>query len=57
MPLGERLDMWRNFVARTAEEVVTARDIEVAGEIGEVRGYDGEALAAPLPPPGGLKPR
>jgi quercetin 2,3-dioxygenase len=57
VPLGERLVMWWNFVARTSEEVVTARDKWAAGEFGEVRGYDGDPLAAPPLPPGGLKPR
>jgi hypothetical protein len=49
--------MWWNFVARTNEEIVTARNAWVAGAFGEVQGYAGEPLAAPPLPPGGLKPR
>ena len=49
--------MWWNFVARTAEQIVTARDAWVAGDFGEVRGSSGEPLAAPPLPPGGTKPR
>jgi len=57
VPLGERLIMWWNFVARTNVEIVTAREAWVAGSFGEVRGYTGEPLAAPPLPPGELKPR
>jgi quercetin 2,3-dioxygenase len=57
VPLGERLIMWWNFVARSAAEIVTARDAWTNGTFGEVRGYAGEPLAAPPLPPGELKPR
>ena len=57
VPLGERLVMWWNFVARTGEEIAVARDAWVNGEFGEVRGYQGNPLAAPPLPPGGLKAR
>lgn len=57
VPLGERLVMWWNFVARTAAEITAARDAWAAGEFGEVRGYAGDPLAAPPLPPGGLKAR
>jgi len=57
VPLGEKLVMWWNFVARTSEEIVTARNAWTAGTFGEVRGYAGEPLAAPPLPPGELKPR
>jgi quercetin 2,3-dioxygenase len=43
-----------NFVARTGEEVVTARNAWVAGEFGQVAGYAGDPLLAPALPPGGL---
>lgn len=48
-PLGESLILWWNFVARTQEEIVTARaDWEAQHErFGEVRGYAGARLAAP----------
>jgi quercetin 2,3-dioxygenase len=49
--------MWWNFVARTAQEITTARDAWIAGQFGEVRGYGGNPLPAPPLPPGGLKAR
>jgi quercetin 2,3-dioxygenase len=57
VPLGERLVMWWNFVARTGEEIAVARDAWMNGEFGEVRGQAGDPLAAPPLPPGGLKAR
>jgi quercetin 2,3-dioxygenase len=49
--------MWRNFVGRTGEGVVTARNAWVAGEFGQVGGYAGDPLPAPALPPGGLTAR
>jgi len=47
-PLGESVLMWWNFVARTAEEIVSAREDWQAGRrFGEVRGYPGQRLEAP----------
>jgi len=47
-PLGESVLMWWNFVARTAEEIVSAREDWQAGRrCGEVRGYPGTRLDAP----------
>ncbi|HZM48905.1 MAG TPA: pirin family protein [Vicinamibacteria bacterium] len=47
-PLGESVLMWWNFVARTADEIVSAREDWQAGRrFGEVRGYPGERLEAP----------
>ena len=57
VPLEEKLVMWWNFVARTHEEIVTARDAWGNGQFGEVRGYDGDPLSAPPLPPGELKAR
>jgi quercetin 2,3-dioxygenase len=57
VPLGERLIVWWTFVARTNDEIVTARNAWATGAFEEVRGYAGEPLAAPPLPPGGLKPR
>ena len=57
VPLGERLIMWWNFVGRTEEDIVTARDAWVAGEFGQVAGYAGDPLPAPALPPGGLVAR
>lgn len=56
-PLREKLVMWWNFVARTHEEIVTARNAWGNGEFGEVRGYAGDPLTAPPLPPGELKAR
>jgi redox-sensitive bicupin YhaK (pirin superfamily) len=56
-PLRENLVMWWNFVARTHEEIVAARNAWGNGEFGQVRGYAGDPLAAPPLPPGELKAR
>jgi redox-sensitive bicupin YhaK (pirin superfamily) len=52
VPLAEPVLMWWNFVAREKQELDRAcRDWNAhAGYFGEVRGYDGERLVAPLPP-------
>jgi hypothetical protein len=40
--------MWWNFVARTTDEIVSAREDWEAGRgFGEVAGYDGRRHAAP----------
>ena len=57
VPLGERLLMWWNFVARTGEEVAQAREDWAAGRLGVVHGYPGQPLAAPPLPTVLLKPR
>lgn len=51
-PLGESVLMWWNFVARTRAELTQAcGDWNTAAPyFGEVQGYDGERLLAPLPP-------
>ena len=46
-PLGERLLMWWNFVARTPEEIVAATTAWQAGDFGPVGGYQGDPLPAP----------
>jgi redox-sensitive bicupin YhaK (pirin superfamily) len=47
-PFGETILMWWNFVARTTEEIVAARDDWQAGRrFGDVAAYDGARLAAP----------
>ncbi|WP_245988315.1 pirin family protein [Flexivirga caeni] len=60
-PLHEELMMWWNFVARTYEEIVAARDEWQAdsGRFGQVEGYDGAVARIPAPelPPVRLKPR
>jgi redox-sensitive bicupin YhaK (pirin superfamily) len=47
-PFGETILMWWNFVARTTEEIVAARDDWQAGRrFGHVAAYDGARLEAP----------
>jgi hypothetical protein len=55
VPLGEQIVMWWNFVARSDEEIVAARDRWSEGGYGEVPGA-GDPLKAPPLPPGRLKP-
>lgn len=51
-PLQEPLLIWWNFVARTQQELVMACADWNAGAryFGEVAGYPGRRLEAPLPP-------
>ena len=62
-PFDEELLMWWNFVARSHDEVVEAREewtAAVAGSdtrFGQVSGYDGPALPAPALPTSRLRPR
>ena len=57
-PFEERIIMWWNFVARTSDEITTARtDWTTGSRFGEVHGYAGPRLSAPALPPGPLKPR
>jgi quercetin 2,3-dioxygenase len=47
-PFGETVLMWWNFVARTTEEIVAAREDWQAGRrFGEVHAYDGPRVPAP----------
>jgi redox-sensitive bicupin YhaK (pirin superfamily) len=47
-PFGESVLMWWNFVARTTDEIVAAReDWEAGRRFGDVRAYRGERLPAP----------
>jgi len=63
-PFEEQLVMWWNFIGRTHEEIVAARDqwmasIDADGNnrFPSVPGYDGDALPAPALPGTRLKPR
>jgi redox-sensitive bicupin YhaK (pirin superfamily) len=47
VPLGERLLMWWNFVARRPEEIAAAVAGWQQGMFGEVGGYTGAPMAAP----------
>jgi redox-sensitive bicupin YhaK (pirin superfamily) len=57
VPLNEKLVMWWNFVGRTHQDIVTARDAWDRGDLGEVPGYAGAPLSAPPLPPGELRAR
>jgi redox-sensitive bicupin YhaK (pirin superfamily) len=57
-PFEEELVMWWNFVGRSHDEIVKAREDWTAGSaFGEVRGYAGDRLAAPPMPGTRLRPR
>ncbi|MFD5201022.1 pirin family protein [Streptomyces sp. NPDC058375] len=57
-PFEEELVMFWNFIARSGEEIVQARnDWEEGSRFGEVQGYDGARLSAPSLPTTPLKPR
>jgi redox-sensitive bicupin YhaK (pirin superfamily) len=67
-PFADELVMWWNFVGRSHEEIVAAREAWMAGSavagapvegdrFGSVRGYDGAPLPAPDMPTTRLKPR
>jgi redox-sensitive bicupin YhaK (pirin superfamily) len=57
-PFEERIIMWWNFVGRSSDDIVAARDDWTRGtRFGEVHGYAGPRLAAPALPPTPLKPR
>jgi redox-sensitive bicupin YhaK (pirin superfamily) len=57
-PFEEHLVMWWNFVARSHEEIASAREDWTTGtRFGEVHGYAGPPLQAPALPPTPLKPR
>jgi redox-sensitive bicupin YhaK (pirin superfamily) len=56
-PFEERIVMWWNFVARSNDEIVRAREDWASGAaFGDVAGYDGYRLPAPDLPPVRLKP-
>ncbi|MER7721852.1 pirin family protein [Streptomyces flaveolus] len=58
-PFDEEIIMWWNFIGRSHEEIVKAREDWMNGtaRFGEVRGYDGAPLPAPELPNAPLKPR
>ena len=58
-PFGESIIMWWNFIGRTHDEVVQYRaDWQAQTDrFGEVTGYDGDWLNAPVMPGIQLKPR
>ncbi|MFF8103128.1 pirin family protein [Streptomyces sp. NPDC016640] len=57
-PFPEEIVMWWNFIGRSHEEIVRAREDWTKGSrFGEVQGYDGAPLPAPELPNAPLKPR
>ena len=57
-PFEEELIMFWNWIGRSQEEIVQARQDWMEGtRFGEVKGYDGAPLPAPALPPVPLKPR
>ena len=57
VPFEEQIVMWWNFVARSNDEILAAREQWASGDtFGDVAGYDGYRLPAPELPPGRLKP-
>jgi hypothetical protein len=60
-PFGEEIVMWWNFVGRSHEDIVTARDDWMAhsARFGEVEGYAGDVqhLPAPVMPAVRIRPR
>ncbi|MEU9606041.1 pirin family protein [Streptomyces sp. NPDC048057] len=57
-PFEEELIMFWNWIGRSQEEIVQARQDWMEGtRFGEVKGYDGDPLPAPELPPGTLKKR
>ncbi|MER7668137.1 pirin family protein [Kitasatospora sp. NPDC096128] len=57
-PFEEQIVMWWNFIGRSGEEIVQARnDWEKSSRFGEVHGYDGARLRAPELPGLPLKAR
>jgi len=57
-PFDEQIVMWWNFVGRSHDEIVQARQDWAAGQrFGVVQGYDGDPLPAPPMPTARLKPR
>jgi redox-sensitive bicupin YhaK (pirin superfamily) len=58
-PFDEQILMWWNFVGRSHEEIVQAREEwqDASDRFGEVVGYDGERLPAPALPNAVIRPR
>jgi quercetin 2,3-dioxygenase len=47
LPFQEKIVMWWNFVARSSEEIMDARDDWERGTFGKIPSYNGAAMAAP----------
>ncbi|WP_217143516.1 pirin family protein [Streptomyces sp. AC627_RSS907] len=58
-PFGEEIVMWWNFIGRTHDDIVRAREAwqNASDRFGRVEGYPGDRLAAPALPNATLTPR
>lgn len=58
-PFGEEIVMWWNFIGRTHEDIVTAREDwqNSSARFGTVEGYPGDPLPAPALPHASIAPR
>ncbi|MFJ8787949.1 pirin family protein [Streptomyces sp. NPDC102462] len=58
-PFGEQIVMWWNFIGRSHEDIVKAREDwqNSAERFGAVEGYPGDRLPAPALPHASIKPR
>ncbi|MFE7617015.1 pirin family protein [Streptomyces sp. NPDC057496] len=58
-PFEERIVMWWNFIGRSHEDIVEAREAwqNASDRFGEVDGYDGDRLPAPVLPNIRIAPR
>ncbi|MFF3563554.1 pirin family protein [Streptomyces sp. NPDC002574] len=58
-PFGEQIVMWWNFIGRSHDDIVRAREAwqSESGRFGAVEGYPGERLPAPELPNATLAPR
>jgi hypothetical protein len=57
-PFEEQIVMWWNFVGRSHDDIVAAREAWEAGRgFGTVTGFNGDTLHAPALPATQLRPR
>ncbi|WP_028964608.1 bifunctional pirin family protein/GNAT family N-acetyltransferase [Streptomyces thermolilacinus] len=58
-PFGEEIVMWWNFIGRTHDDIVEAREAwqNASDRFGAVEGYDGGRLPAPALPNATIRPR
>ncbi|WP_280527097.1 pirin-like C-terminal cupin domain-containing protein, partial [Streptomyces spinoverrucosus] len=58
-PFEEEIVMWWNFIGRTHDDIVRAREAwqSESDRFGRVEGYDGDRLPAPALPNATITPR
>jgi redox-sensitive bicupin YhaK (pirin superfamily)/predicted GNAT family acetyltransferase len=58
-PFDEQIVMWWNFIGRSHQDIVQAREAwqQASSRFGSVKGYDGDRLPAPVLPNSTLTPR